>query len=137
MWNYELRVQTQAFHKEPYKNGGVHVRPAWCEADHADDIQYIFGSPLEKGLPSGRLYTEEEKNLSIRMMQAWSNFAKNGILETVERNRNILNLGNPGWEQYTVGNKVRKIFNTPSDGLTKLNENDISRMSAVQNTDKV
>ncbi|XP_051153447.1 acetylcholinesterase-like [Leptopilina boulardi] len=48
--------------------------PRWTGVMHADEINYIFGEPLD---PS-KEYTQEEKRLSQRMMKYWANFAKTG-----------------------------------------------------------
>ena len=41
---------------------------------HRDEIEYVFGVPLN---PSSN-FTENEKNLSRRMMDYWTTFAKSG-----------------------------------------------------------
>ncbi|XP_046823958.1 acetylcholinesterase-like isoform X2 [Vespa crabro] len=48
--------------------------PKWTGVMHADEINYIFGEPLD----STKGYTQEEILLSKRMMKYWANFAKSG-----------------------------------------------------------
>lgn len=48
--------------------------PSWSGVLHGDEINYIFGEPLD----SMKRYTQEEIKLSKRMMRYWANFAKTG-----------------------------------------------------------
>ena len=52
----------------------THLWPRWSGVMHGDEINFIFGEPLnpEKG------YQPEEVELSRRMMKYWANFAKTG-----------------------------------------------------------
>ncbi len=50
--------------------------PKWTGVLHGDEIAYVFGEPLKKGLEFP--YTEAERQLSREMMTAWANFAKTG-----------------------------------------------------------
>ncbi|CAH1790557.1 unnamed protein product [Owenia fusiformis] len=64
-------------HAPSYKAGTV---PSWMTgADHTDDLQYLFYSPILQDLspliPKG---TELEKNISENMITYWTNFAKTG-----------------------------------------------------------
>lgn len=52
--------------------------PKWTGVMHGDEISYVFGEPLNPNLE----YTEEEKNLSRRIMRYWSNFARYGWVES-------------------------------------------------------
>lgn len=71
VFHYELNVRTKAFHEEPYKNGATKVRKEFCRSDHGDDLLYMFGMMFdpEYKLPHGRYFSDEEKNLSRRMMK--------------------------------------------------------------------
>ena len=102
---YELNVKTKMFHEDPYKNGSNITRMNFCRADHADDLIYVFGLPFIPNfqIPIGRYFSEEEKELSKRMMKSWSNFAK---------------LEKPGWEPFETSTKIIHEFNTPND-ITK------------------
>ena len=46
----------------------------WMGVMHGDEINFIFGEPLNSSLE----YTHEEKELSKKMMRFWTNFAKTG-----------------------------------------------------------
>lgn len=48
--------------------------PSWTGVMHADEINYIFGEPLNPSMN----YQPQEVDLSRRMMRYWSNFAKTG-----------------------------------------------------------
>ncbi|KAK7486471.1 hypothetical protein BaRGS_00022272 [Batillaria attramentaria] len=52
----------------------VNPWPAWMGTLHADEIMFVFGLPLDPA----RGYSEEEKQLSRKMMRFWTNFAKTG-----------------------------------------------------------
>ena len=46
----------------------------WMGVLHGDEIDYVFGNPLNKS----RRYTEDEAELSRRIMQHYGNFARHG-----------------------------------------------------------
>lgn len=48
--------------------------PTWSGVLHADEIQFVFGEPLDKS----KNYDNSEIALSKRMMAYWANFAKTG-----------------------------------------------------------
>ena len=48
--------------------------PPWMGADHADDLQYVYGKPFLTPL----VYTQEERDASDAMMTYWTNFAWTG-----------------------------------------------------------
>ncbi|KAK3699984.1 hypothetical protein RRG08_012189, partial [Elysia crispata] len=48
--------------------------PEWMGVLHADEIWFTFGHPFN----SSHVFTEQEKDLSRRMMTYWTNFAKSG-----------------------------------------------------------
>lgn len=78
--------------------------PRWTGVMHADEINYVFGEPLD----SNKGYTKEEIHLSKRMMRYWANFAKTGDP----------NMGDDGswteafWPQHTSTNKEYLTLNT-------------------------
>lgn len=78
--------------------------PRWTGVMHADEINYVFGEPLD----STKGYTKEEIHLSKRMMRYWANFAKTGDP----------NMGDDGswteafWPQHTSTNKEYLTLNT-------------------------
>ncbi|XP_074412303.1 bile salt-activated lipase [Zonotrichia albicollis] len=50
------------------------VYPRWVGADHADDLQYVFGKPF--ATPLG--YWPKHRTLSKAMIAYWTNFARSG-----------------------------------------------------------
>lgn len=48
--------------------------PKWVGADHADDIQYVFGKPF--ATPLG--YRTQDRTVSKAMIAYWTNFARTG-----------------------------------------------------------
>uniref|UniRef100_G3VZE3 Carboxylic ester hydrolase n=1 Tax=Sarcophilus harrisii TaxID=9305 RepID=G3VZE3_SARHA len=70
------------------------VYPDWVGADHADDIQYVFGKPF--ATPLG--YRAQDRTVSKTLIAYWTNFAKTGDP----------NMGNSAvpthWSPYTVEN---------------------------------
>ena len=47
---------------------------------HGDEIDYVFGNPLNQS----RRYTEDEADLSRRIMKHYTHFAKYGSVSTSE-----------------------------------------------------
>ncbi|KAK4811585.1 hypothetical protein QYF61_016892 [Mycteria americana] len=50
------------------------VYPSWVGADHADDLQYVFGKPFAS--PLG--YLPKHRTVSGAMIAYWTNFARTG-----------------------------------------------------------
>uniref|UniRef100_A0A8D0HAI8 Carboxylic ester hydrolase n=1 Tax=Sphenodon punctatus TaxID=8508 RepID=A0A8D0HAI8_SPHPU len=50
------------------------VYPSWTGADHADDLQYVFGKPF--ATPLG--YKAKHRTVSSAMIAYWTNFARTG-----------------------------------------------------------
>ncbi|XP_077162002.1 bile salt-activated lipase [Paroedura picta] len=50
------------------------VYPSWVGADHADDLQYVFGKPF--ATPLG--YRPQHRTVSKAMIAYWTNFARTG-----------------------------------------------------------
>ncbi|XP_059514384.1 bile salt-activated lipase isoform X2 [Myotis daubentonii] len=50
------------------------VYPKWVGADHADDLQYVFGKPF--ATPLG--YRAQDRTVSQAMIAYWTNFARTG-----------------------------------------------------------
>ncbi|CAF94246.1 unnamed protein product [Tetraodon nigroviridis] len=60
---------------EPNRLGGIALPyPSWMGADHADDLQYVFGKPFTT--PLG--YWPRHRDVSGYMIAYWTNFAKTG-----------------------------------------------------------
>ncbi|KAK7899549.1 hypothetical protein WMY93_020402 [Mugilogobius chulae] len=54
--------------------------PSWVEAEHAEDLQYLFGKPFSFALA----YFPRHRDLSEYMIKYWSNFARTGDPNTGE-----------------------------------------------------
>uniref|UniRef100_A0A672UFC8 Carboxylic ester hydrolase n=1 Tax=Strigops habroptila TaxID=2489341 RepID=A0A672UFC8_STRHB len=50
------------------------IYPSWVGADHADDLQYVFGKPF--ATPLG--YLPKHRTVSKAMIAYWTNFARTG-----------------------------------------------------------
>uniref|UniRef100_A0A8C5LEF1 Carboxylic ester hydrolase n=1 Tax=Jaculus jaculus TaxID=51337 RepID=A0A8C5LEF1_JACJA len=50
------------------------IYPKWMGADHADDLQYVFGKPF--ATPLG--YRAQDRTISKAMIAYWTNFARSG-----------------------------------------------------------
>lgn len=61
------------YYKHRSKN---HPWPSWTGVMHADEINYVFGEPLNPG----KNYSPEEVKFSKRLMRYWSNFARSGLV---------------------------------------------------------
>ncbi|XP_040054007.2 bile salt-activated lipase [Gasterosteus aculeatus] len=60
---------------EPNRMGGIaRPYPSWMGADHADDLQYMFGKPFSS--PLG--YWPRHRDVSGYMIAYWTNFAHTG-----------------------------------------------------------
>merc|ERR1712212_1105814 len=60
---------------EPNRMGGLaKPYPSWMGADHADDLQYVFGKPFTT--PLG--YWPSHRDVSRYFIAYWTNFAKTG-----------------------------------------------------------
>jgi acetylcholinesterase len=46
----------------------------WMGVMHGDEIEYVFGHPLNSSLK----YTERERDLAVKMILAYSSFARHG-----------------------------------------------------------
>ncbi|XP_071390192.1 bile salt-activated lipase-like [Centroberyx affinis] len=60
---------------EPNRMAGLgRPYPSWMGADHADDLQYVFGKPFTTPLA----YWPSHRDVSGYMIAYWTNFAKTG-----------------------------------------------------------
>uniref|UniRef100_A0A3Q2D7P8 Carboxylic ester hydrolase n=1 Tax=Cyprinodon variegatus TaxID=28743 RepID=A0A3Q2D7P8_CYPVA len=58
---------------EPNRMGGtLEAFPSWLGADHADDLQYVFGKPFSTALG----YFPRHRDVSGYLIAYWTNFAK-------------------------------------------------------------
>jgi len=109
---YHLSIKTQAHHE------GDKAKADWMGADHADDLMYVFGYPFNgRNLFDGAQFTAEEVELSRRMVNAWTSFAKTG---------------SPGWAQYEAKDKVIKEFNKVDSLSSGNDENWATRTAYVK-----
>ena len=49
--------------------------PKWSGVKHGDELDYLFGRPI---LSNNESFTDEHVEVSIFMIEAWSNFVKFG-----------------------------------------------------------
>ncbi|XP_074871784.1 bile salt-activated lipase [Carettochelys insculpta] len=70
------------------------VYPDWVGADHADDLQYVFGKPFST--PLG--YFPKHRTVSAAMIAYWTNFARTG-----DPNQGLSSVP-IGWVPYTQEN---------------------------------
>ncbi|XP_076025621.1 bile salt-activated lipase-like [Genypterus blacodes] len=60
---------------EPNRMGGIgRPYPSWMGADHADDLQYVFGKPFSSPLA----YWPSHRDVSRYIIAYWTNFARTG-----------------------------------------------------------
>ncbi|XP_035782837.1 acetylcholinesterase-like isoform X2 [Anopheles albimanus] len=67
--------------------------PRWTGVMHGDEINYVFGEPLNPTLG----YTDDEKGFSRKIMRYWSNFAKTGNPNSSPASSDI-----PEWPKHTA-----------------------------------
>ncbi|XP_033624927.1 cholinesterase 1-like [Asterias rubens] len=54
-------------------------QPGWAGSSHAEDIPFVFGNAFLPAFSSGPLlYPDSDKELSVKFMEYWTNFAKTG-----------------------------------------------------------
>jgi carboxylesterase type B len=49
----------------------------WMGVKHGDELEFTFGHPLNK-LEGGHSYKEDERQLSLKIMKYFTEFAKTG-----------------------------------------------------------
>ncbi|XP_046535016.1 bile salt-activated lipase [Equus quagga] len=81
------------------------VYPSWVGADHADDIQYVFGKPF--ATPLG--YRSQHRTVSKAMIAYWTNFARTG-----DPNTGHSAVPTP-WDPYTLENSSYLEINKKMD----------------------
>ncbi|XP_040860581.1 bile salt-activated lipase [Ochotona curzoniae] len=70
------------------------IYPSWMGADHADDLQYVFGKPFSS--PLG--YRAQDRTVSKSLIAYWTNFARTGDPNTGTSEVPA------HWEPYTLEN---------------------------------
>ncbi|XP_071810071.1 carboxylesterase 4A-like [Asterias amurensis] len=95
---------------------GDSTLPSWAKADHGDEEAYVWGEPfMDRGWKGPEAFTEEEKELSQKMMLYWTNFAKYGNPNGVSKPQDS-NLSAPYWSKYTrADKKYMQLDNTPQE----------------------
>ena len=58
--------------------GTMDIRPEFSKCDHGDCYSFMFGLPFYPDNAQGVVFTEDEKNFSLRMMSNWVEFMKTG-----------------------------------------------------------
>ncbi|XP_035995961.1 carboxyl ester lipase, tandem duplicate 1 isoform X2 [Fundulus heteroclitus] len=92
---------------EPNRLGGLLAPfPSWLGADHADDLQYVFGKPFST--PLG--YWPRHRDVSGYMIAYWTNFAKTG-----DPNRGDLSVPT-SWPLFTSNRHEFIEINSKTDG---------------------
>jgi len=78
IYHYRLDVQWKMFHEAPFKGESETTRLEYCRSDHSDDVPVIFGEEFIEGYQfcHGKYWSDDEKELSKRMMGVWAHFAK-------------------------------------------------------------
>ncbi|XP_072171165.1 acetylcholinesterase-like [Diadema setosum] len=86
-----------------YQYGDIVPSTPWRRAGHGEDLTFVFGMPFIDELYNIKAYnmTAEEKTLSFKFMEFWTNFAKSGDpsrpSEDVPRGE-----GEDFWPLYTI-----------------------------------
>uniref|UniRef100_A0A3Q1HA58 Carboxylic ester hydrolase n=1 Tax=Anabas testudineus TaxID=64144 RepID=A0A3Q1HA58_ANATE len=85
---------------EPNRMAGIgKPYPSWVGADHADDLQYVFGKPF--ATPLG--YWPWHRDVSRYMIAYWTNFARTGDPNVGENSVPV------NWPEFTDGEKFLEI----------------------------
>jgi acetylcholinesterase len=77
----------------------------WMGVMHGDEIEYVFGHPLNMSLQ----FNSRERELSLKIMQAFARFAATGKPVTDDVN----------WPLYTKDQPQYFIFNADKNGIGK------------------
>lgn len=92
MYVYEMQVKP-IWHHSVEHQGNCHLKPSWCEGDHADDLAYgnilkykiikltivsVFGWILGKETGQNVVPLQEDIDLSLECIKIWTDFARNG-----------------------------------------------------------
>ncbi|XP_026198117.1 bile salt-activated lipase-like [Anabas testudineus] len=79
----------------------IPLLPSWVEAEHAEDLQYLFGKPFSMSL----IYFPRHRDLSKYMIAYWTNFARTGDPSTGDSNVPV------PWPQYTRNHRPYMTIN--------------------------
>ncbi|XP_054751989.2 cholinesterase 1-like [Lytechinus pictus] len=87
---------------------GIH----WYAAGHAEDLAFVFGHPFINQLEDigqTHLLTDQEKELSVKVMTFWTNFAKSGDPSKSSQDTDP-GEGESYWPQFTVPELYHKVI---------------------------
>ncbi|XP_002741756.3 cholinesterase-like [Saccoglossus kowalevskii] len=84
--------------------------PGWMGVVHGDEIQYIFGHPLNTEFGP---YSDEDVDLSLQMMHYWANFAKYGNPNPLTSNI---------WPRYTKDERRYFVINGALEGAPNIED---------------
>ncbi|XP_078589515.1 fatty acyl-CoA hydrolase precursor, medium chain-like [Branchiostoma floridae x Branchiostoma japonicum] len=114
VYQYEFQHRTSYFAS----------RAPHIEADHGDDLFYLFGFPLmpgETGPDSWKYnFTEEERELSLDMMAYWVNFATNGDPNDSTGAARVRDITN--WPRFTPSSQEYLKLDVTSSAGAKIRE---------------
>lgn len=69
-------AEQDVFYYHYQHRSSQHHWPKWTGVMHADEINFVFGEPLD----DDKGYSPNEKELSRKMIKYWTNFAKTGYV---------------------------------------------------------
>uniref|UniRef100_A0A674AGJ4 Carboxylic ester hydrolase n=1 Tax=Salmo trutta TaxID=8032 RepID=A0A674AGJ4_SALTR len=102
---------------EPSRLSGVVLPfPSWMEADHAEDLQFVFGKPFTTPLA----YWPKHRNVSKYFIAYWTNFARTGDPNKGESNVPVT------WPAYTTSGQKYLEINA------KMNRNSVHEKMRVR-----
>uniref|UniRef100_A0A8C8C3M5 Carboxylic ester hydrolase n=1 Tax=Oncorhynchus tshawytscha TaxID=74940 RepID=A0A8C8C3M5_ONCTS len=102
---------------EPSRMSGIVLPfPSWMEADHAEDLQFVFGKPFSTPLA----YWPKYRNVSKYFIAYWTNFARTGDPNKGESNVPVT------WPAYTTSGQKYLEINA------KMNRNSVHEKMRVQ-----
>uniref|UniRef100_A0A4W5PT83 Carboxylic ester hydrolase n=1 Tax=Hucho hucho TaxID=62062 RepID=A0A4W5PT83_9TELE len=102
---------------EPSRLSGIVLPfPSWMEADHAEDLQFVFGKPFTTPLA----YWPKHRNVSKYFIAYWTNFARTGDPNKGESNVPVT------WPAYTTSGQKYLEINA------KMNRNSVHEKMRVQ-----
>ncbi|XP_062334833.1 bile salt-activated lipase-like [Osmerus eperlanus] len=100
---------------EPNRMAGLlKPYPSWMGADHADDLQFVFGKPFTTPLA----YWPKYRDLSRHMIAYWTNFAQTGDPNQGESKVPVY------WPEFSRGDQYLEI-------RSKINKNNIKQRLRV------
>ncbi|KAL0965534.1 hypothetical protein UPYG_G00282540 [Umbra pygmaea] len=99
------RTYSYMFSEPNRMAGALRPYPSWMEADHADDLQYVFGKPFTTPLA----YWPRHRSVSKYFIAYWTNFARTGDPNQGESNVPVT------WPAYTTSGQSYLEINSSMD----------------------